>query len=172
MHGHVLLVTGISNPAFNGQTDSSITEVLNNTTNNIVPVTYSIIPTNKGCTGDPFFYTASIKPTPTAPVINNSTPICAGTPLSLFTNSVTGASYQWSGPNGFSSTQQNPVLTNVTTASAGIYQLKDYSEQLHKFTICKKYRTGNCSACGGEQFSFMRTEHTSFNSRCTGRCNL
>jgi hypothetical protein len=98
--------------------------VLNNTTNNIVPVTYSIIPTSKGCTGDPFFYTASIKPTPAAPVINNSTPVCAGTPLNLFTNSVTGASYQWSGPNGFSSTLQNPVLTNVTTASAGIYQLR------------------------------------------------
>jgi gliding motility-associated-like protein len=30
---------------------------------------------------------------------------------------------QWSGPNGFSSTLQNPVVTNVSTASAGIYQL-------------------------------------------------
>jgi gliding motility-associated-like protein len=117
-------VTGISNPAFNSQTDSSITEVLNNTTNNIVPVTYSIIPTSKGCIGDPFFYTASIKPTPATPSINNSTPVCAGTPLNLFTNAVTGASYLWSGPNGFSSTQQNPVLTNITTASAGIYQLR------------------------------------------------
>ncbi|MES2370982.1 MAG: gliding motility-associated C-terminal domain-containing protein [Bacteroidota bacterium] len=117
------VVTGISNPPFNGQTDSSITEVLNNTTSNTVPVTYSITPTYKGCTGNPFFYTASVKPTPTAPAITNSTPVCAGTPLSLFTSTIAGATYQWSGPNGFSSTLQNPVLSNITLASAGIYQL-------------------------------------------------
>jgi gliding motility-associated-like protein len=117
------LVTGISNPSSGGITDSTITEVLNNITSNTVPVTYSIIPSNKGCTGDPFFYSVSIKPTPAAPVISNSTPVCAGTPLNLFTNTIAGAGYQWTGPNGFSSVQQNPVLTNVTTASAGIYQL-------------------------------------------------
>jgi gliding motility-associated-like protein len=116
-------VTGISNPASNGQTDSSITEVLNNITNNLVPVTYSIIPTNKGCAGDPFFYTASVKPTPTAPAISNSTPVCAGTPLNLFTSTIAGATYQWTGPNGFSSTLQNPVVATVTLASAGIYRL-------------------------------------------------
>ncbi len=117
------VVTGIINPASSGQTDSVFTEVLNNTSTNIVPVTYSIIPSNKGCEGDPFFYTASVKPTPAVPAISNSIPVCAGTPLTLFTNAVVGGSYQWTGPNGFSSTQQNPVVTNITTASAGIYQL-------------------------------------------------
>ncbi|MES2006250.1 MAG: gliding motility-associated C-terminal domain-containing protein [Bacteroidota bacterium] len=116
-------VTGITNPATSGQTDSSITEVLINTTTGTVPVTYSIVPVNKGCTGDPFFYTASVKPTPTVPLISNNTPVCAGAPLNLSTASVTGASYQWNGPNGFSSAQQNPVLSNITTAGAGIYQL-------------------------------------------------
>lgn len=32
-----------------------------------------------------------------------------------------GASYSWTGPNGFTSTQQNPVIDNVTGANAGIY---------------------------------------------------
>jgi gliding motility-associated-like protein len=116
-------VAGITNPSSNGQTNSIITEVLNSTSNNIIPVTYSILPLKKGCTGDPFFYTVFVKPTPVAPAITNSSPVCAGTPLNLFTNAITDATYRWSGPNGFSSTQQNPVLANVNIASAGIYEL-------------------------------------------------
>ncbi len=116
-------VPGISNPVSTGITDTSITEVLINSTSGTIPVTYQIVPVNKGCTGDPFFYTASVKATPAAPAISNNTPVCAGSSLNLFTNAITGATYQWTGPNGFSSTQQNPVLTTVTTAAAGIYRL-------------------------------------------------
>lgn len=116
-------VTGISNPATTGVTDSTISEVLNNTTNGTVPVTYSIIPSNKGCTGDPFFYTASVKPTPAAPAINNNSPVCSGSALNLSTPSINGASYQWSGPNGFSSVVQNPSVSSITTAAAGLYKL-------------------------------------------------
>ena len=29
--------------------------------------------------------------------------------------------YQWSGPSGFASTDQNPVIANATTASSGTY---------------------------------------------------
>lgn len=116
-------VAGISNPSLTGITDSTIMEVLNNTTTGTVPVTYSIQPSNKGCFGELFFYTVSIKPTPAAPVINNNTPVCAGSPLNLGTATISGAAYQWSGPNGFSSTLQNPVLSNINTSAAGIYTL-------------------------------------------------
>jgi len=34
-----------------------------------------------------------------------------------------GTHYSWSGPNGFSSTAQNPVLTNVQMSDAGLYTL-------------------------------------------------
>jgi hypothetical protein len=33
------------------------------------------------------------------------------------------ASYAWTGPNGFTSTQQNPTITNITAAGAGVYSL-------------------------------------------------
>ncbi|MDO3642346.1 DUF2341 domain-containing protein [Mucilaginibacter sp. L3T2-6] len=53
-----------------------------------------------------------------------SSPICAGNTLSLQANSVSGATYSWSGPNGFTSTSQNPtVTTNAATANAGTYTL-------------------------------------------------
>ena len=47
----------------------------------------------------------------------NDGPICQGDALSLFIDFIAGASYQWEGPNGFDSDEQNPV----TTISAGMY---------------------------------------------------
>ncbi|MBL0119837.1 MAG: hypothetical protein IPP89_12845 [Saprospiraceae bacterium] len=32
-----------------------------------------------------------------------------------------GQAYSWSGPNSFNSTQQNPNISNVTTAASGTY---------------------------------------------------
>ncbi|MBK9538744.1 MAG: hypothetical protein IPO12_08390 [Flavobacteriales bacterium] len=61
-----------------------------------------------------------------APVITStggSGAACAGQNLAL-TVAATGSgtlSYAWSGPNGFSSTSQNPVISGVTSAAAGNY---------------------------------------------------
>src|SRR5262245_44928774 len=41
-------------------------------------------------------------PTPT-----NNGPLCQGDQLNLFATTIPGATYQWSGPNGFTSSQQN-----------------------------------------------------------------
>jgi sugar lactone lactonase YvrE len=45
---------------------------------------------------------------------------CAGNSFSLTANTVTGATYAWTGPGGFSSSAQNPTVTN---AVAGTYEL-------------------------------------------------
>jgi len=59
-----------------------------------------------------------------APPITNNGPLCAGQTLQLtVSNPVAGATYMWSGPNGWSSTTMNPTITNVTTANAGTYSL-------------------------------------------------
>jgi Concanavalin A-like lectin/glucanases superfamily len=50
---------------------------------------------------------------------SSNTPICKGSTLSLKANK--GTSYLWTGPNGFSSTLQNPEIPSVGTAAAGIY---------------------------------------------------
>jgi len=51
-----------------------------------------------------------------------SAPTCVGSPLYLVANSVSGATYSWTGPNGFTSNQQNPTVTNTATAAnAGTY---------------------------------------------------
>ena len=44
---------------------------------------------------------------------SNSGPICAGETFDLSVNTVPGSTYLWTGPNGFTSTDQNPI--NVPT---------------------------------------------------------
>ncbi|MBI5217930.1 MAG: hypothetical protein HY958_03255, partial [Bacteroidia bacterium] len=50
-------------------------------------------------------------------------PICAGAALTL-TGGATGATtWSWTGPNSFTSSLQNPTITGVTPAGAGVYTL-------------------------------------------------
>ncbi len=56
--------TGISEAAVSNVASSQITEVLTNTTNNEINVSYVIIPYLNGCAGTPFNYTVTVLPTP------------------------------------------------------------------------------------------------------------
>jgi hypothetical protein len=49
-------------------------------------------------------------------------PVCAGGTLNLSaTSSLTGSTYQWSGPAGFTSTQQSPAISGATLSNNGTY---------------------------------------------------
>ncbi|TSJ45571.1 gliding motility-associated C-terminal domain-containing protein [Fluviicola chungangensis] len=61
-------------------------------------------------------------PISTPSALNNG-PLCEGTTLNLTTPTVSGASYQWSGPNSFTSSLQNPSIPNITSADAGLYSV-------------------------------------------------
>jgi sugar lactone lactonase YvrE len=50
-----------------------------------------------------------------------STPFCPGGTLTLQANTVSGATYSWSGPNSFTSTLQNPTISGATSANVGSY---------------------------------------------------
>lgn len=61
---------------------------------------------------------------PANPVINAPAAVCAGNTLTL-TTTTAATQYFWSGPGGFSSTQQNPPgIPNVTAVNAGTYSLQ------------------------------------------------
>ncbi len=55
------------------------------------------------------------------PVAGNNGPICAGLTLNLTAVAIPGATYNWTGPNGFTSTLQSPSIANATTAATGAY---------------------------------------------------
>lgn len=66
--------------------------------------------------------TITLKNTPTAPSFAPIT-VCEGATITLGSLTLPGVSFSWTGPNGFTSTDQNPVLTNITLAQAGDYYL-------------------------------------------------
>ncbi|WMX16423.1 gliding motility-associated C-terminal domain-containing protein [Aureispira sp. CCB-E] len=60
----------------------------------------------------------TVNPKPTI-TINNNTPICENDTINLTSNG--GVAYNWSGPNAFTSAQQNPTLLNAVAANSGQY---------------------------------------------------
>lgn len=85
--------------------------------------TYTVSVTSNGCTTTGTT-TANVKALPTIIPVSNNGPICAGITLQLNSNPGAGNgtfTFQWVGPNAFSSTQEDPNITNATTAASGIY---------------------------------------------------
>ncbi len=66
----------------------------------------------------PLTVTVNANPTPTA---SYSGLACEGSSVTLSVNP--GATFAWTGPNNFTSTQQNPVLDNLRPAQSGIYKV-------------------------------------------------
>ncbi len=74
----------------------------------------------EGCAQSSGFLLAVAAP-PASPLAANDGPVCAGGTVHLTASGVAGATYSWTGPNGFTSAAQNPVLENVSVASGGTY---------------------------------------------------
>ena len=57
----------------------------------------------------------------TANATSPTSPACDGSAVILTTPFIAGATYTWFGPNGYSSTNFNPVLTDISADDAGQY---------------------------------------------------
>ena len=68
------------------------------------------------------FVSLSLSTIPVAIASSNST-VCINSPINLIAQTIVGGTYNWSGPNGYSSTDQNPTILNSTVADAGTYTL-------------------------------------------------
>lgn len=66
-----------------------------------------------------FLMKFSEDPSFTIPEIKSNSPICIGKTLELKASG--GTNYLWTGPNGFTSTDQNPTIINVTPINSGEY---------------------------------------------------
>jgi hypothetical protein len=54
---------------------------------------------------------------------SGSRDVCTGETIRLYSINLGSTTYNWEGPNGWSSTQRNPVITNATAAMSGDYIL-------------------------------------------------
>ena len=84
---------------------------------NISNLPSNIIFTQVGGTGSA---DCSILPPP----CSNNGPICVGQTLQLNASTVLSATYHWTGPNGFTSDNQNPAIPNAQMVNAGDYYLR------------------------------------------------
>ncbi|MEZ5014075.1 MAG: MopE-related protein [Chitinophagales bacterium] len=64
--------------------------------------------------------TLNVTQTPSALAGSNS-PVCQGTSINLSGGTDVGTAYSWTGPGGFSSLLQNPVIASATVSNAGTY---------------------------------------------------
>src|ERR1051326_298700 len=85
--------------------------------------TYSVTVTVSGCTSAAGTTNVVVNATPATPNASNGGPYCEGATISLSTSTVSGATYSWTGPNGFTSSLQNPTRANAMTADAGTYSV-------------------------------------------------
>jgi len=85
--------------------------------------TYSVTIQIGSCISNPSTTIVSISPIPSAPGAANNGPICAGTSINLTATGVSGASFNWIGPDGFTSISQNPVISNASANASGIYSV-------------------------------------------------
>lgn len=58
------------------------------------------------------------------PVILTNTPVCEGGYILLNEQNPASVSWMWTGPAGFTSTQQNPAIFNATLANEGYYSVQ------------------------------------------------
>ncbi len=78
--------------------------------------TYTVTVTSSGCSATATtLVNVTSGPTGTA---GSNTPVCENSSINLTASG--GSTYSWAGPNGFSSSSQNPSLS-ATTAAAGTY---------------------------------------------------
>ena len=87
-----------------------------------VTTTYTVTGTSAGCTNTATA-TVTITPGPAPPTAGSNSPLCEGTTLNLTASTISGATYEWSGPGGYMDPSQNPSISGVTASHAGTYSV-------------------------------------------------
>ncbi len=103
------------------QNGESATYTTNALTNGQIVVV--IVTNSNGCTSTSTGITNTVNALPIATATNNG-PVCVGTVLNLNGGPAGMTTYSWTGPNGFTSSSQSPMVSdNAIVAVSGVYAL-------------------------------------------------
>lgn len=72
-------------------------------------------------TSDVAYVNIEIKETPKNLTAAVDPLICESQNIALTASTIPNATYSWTGPNAFSSTEQNPIITNASSVNSGVY---------------------------------------------------
>ena len=102
---------------------SSISQTLSHISNVDRTATYTITAAANGCANN-FSSIITVNPKPNVILGALASPICSGSDIGLICTPSGGTgtySFLWSGPNSYSATSQNSIISNATTSAAGSY---------------------------------------------------
>ena len=128
--------------------------------------TYVITVKNShGCTSSKVDSIKTIGSTLDVTVASNSP--CEGEDLGLTaTPTTTDVTYSWTGPNGFTSTEQNPVIPNAVATNGGLYEVT-VTETATSCTatkstnaIVRQHSTGDTTATACDSFTWYDSTYT------------
>lgn len=122
-----VLLTGTSNPGgytyqwkYNG---SNISGATNSTHTATVTGQYQLKITNGSCNAWSSPVNVTIGGSTSTPTASSNSPVCQSATINLYATTVSGASYYWTGPNGYTSTSQNPTRSGAAVTMAGTYSV-------------------------------------------------
>jgi gliding motility-associated-like protein/uncharacterized repeat protein (TIGR01451 family) len=84
--------------------------------------TYTVTGTDGNACTNTAAITITVNNLPAIAPTSNS-PVCIGSTINLSTSTVNGATYNWTGPNSFTSSIQNPTIASAVAANGGTYSL-------------------------------------------------
>ena len=106
-------------------------------------------------------------------VYTTTNPICAGDTIKLYCATLGTTAYEWTGPNGFSSAVQNPVIPNAQASATGWYKVSVKPEHCGTFVNDSIYITAASLTAGlapgaGNQTICVRTAIPALTDLVTG----
>jgi hypothetical protein len=120
-----------------------------------------------GCFPQKDTVSVTVQETPAPITASSNSPLCAPNPLQLSaTNTLPGATYHWSGVAGYSSSQQNPVITPSGAHHSGDYYvyasrngcnstIDTISVIVHPLPYLGAYASPNDTVCDGTVVTFV-----------------
>lgn len=80
---------------------------------------------NNGCLATSLPVSLTFSTTPAQPAITSNSPVCLGSTIAFqVTNGISGYTYIWSGPGGFTSTVKNATKAMASPSDSGFYTLQ------------------------------------------------
>ena len=116
------------------------------------------------------------------PLLTTTNTPCEGSTLNLtsgFGGLTSGVTYNWTGPNGFTSSLKNPSITNTTAANTGVYTVTatngvvtaSQSQNVYVNTIPTINNVNNQTLCNGSLVNAVSFRSTSTTGTICGDVN-